>query len=72
MNGYAVLITSGRRLIYYKQFGPDEMTIAIQLYSLLQKGELVRDAELIFTNDIELPDILLAHTAVLDINPLVS
>jgi len=72
MDGYAIIITSGRRLIYYKRFGPDELTIAIRLYSLLQKGELGRETELVFTNDLELPDILLAHNAGLDFNPLVS
>jgi len=71
MNGYAVLITRGRHLIYYKRFGPDEVTVATRLYSLLQEGELGREAEVIFTNDLEIPDILLDQNAELDFNPLV-
>jgi len=71
MNGYAVLIISGRRLIYYKRFSSDELTVAIRLYSFLQEGKLAKESELIFTNDLELPDILLAHNAELDFNPLV-
>lgn len=71
MNGYVVLIMSGRRLIYYKRFGPDELTVATRLYLFLREGELAREAELIFTNDLELPDIILAHEAELDFNPLV-
>ena len=70
MKGYVVLITSGKRLIYYKRFGPNEVTIATRLYSLLQEGELDREAEVIFTNDLEIPDILLAQNAELDFNPL--
>jgi hypothetical protein len=53
------------------RFGPDEVTLAVRLYSILQKGELGREAEVIITNDLELPDILMAQNAELDCNPLV-
>jgi len=71
MNGYAVLITSGRRLIYYKQFRPDELGVAIRFFSILKEGELGREADVVFTNDLELPDILIAQNAERDFNPLV-
>ena len=71
MNGYAVLIMSGRHLIYYKRFGPDEVSVAARFFSLLQEGKFGNGVEVIFTNDIEIPDILIAQNTELDLNPLV-
>jgi hypothetical protein len=71
MNGYAVLITSGKHLNYYKQFRPDELAVAIRFFSVLKEGERGREADVVFTNDLELHDILIAQNAELDFNPLV-
>lgn len=71
MNGYAVLLTFGRRLIYVKRFGHDEVEEAVKHYYLLTEGEIGREVEVTFTNDLELPDVLLTQTAELDNNPLV-
>jgi hypothetical protein len=70
MNGYAVLLMSGRHLVYCKRFKPNEITTAVRIYSLLQEGEMGKEAQVIFTNDLELPDILLTQNAELDFNPL--
>lgn len=70
MNGYAVMLMSGRRLIYCKRFKIHEITEAVRIYSLLQEGEMGKEAQVIFTNDLELPDILLTQNAELDFNPL--
>ena len=70
MNGYAVMLMSGKRLIYCKRFKPNEITEAVRTYSLLQEGEVGKEAQVIFTNDLELPDVLLTQNAELDFNPL--
>ena len=70
MNGYVVMLMSGRHLIYCKRFKPDEITAAVHIYSLLQEGEMGKEAQVIFTNDLELPDILLTQNTELDLNPL--
>lgn len=70
MNGYAVMIMSGRRLIYCKRFKPDEITEAVRTYSILHEGEIGKEAQVIFTNDLELPEVLQIQNAELDFNPL--
>lgn len=71
MNGYAVLLTIGRRVVYVKRFGRNEVEEAINHYYLLAEGEKGREVEVTFTNDLERLDTLLSQAAELDSNPLV-
>jgi hypothetical protein len=71
MKGYAVLLTIGRRLVYFKRFNHDKVKEAVSHYCLLTEGEIGKEVEVTFTNDLDLPDVLLTQTAELDDNPLV-
>ena len=71
MNGYAVLLTIGRRVVYVKRFGHDEVEEAVNHYYLLTEGETGREVDVTFTNDLDLLDTLLTQAADLDSNPLV-